>query len=534
MTAVHFRRSCCEEAASIGAERGGDHAGQQNVVSEFGNHFNNAVFSKNREFLPMKTVKTITILLLFLTAPLLLMAGENQPLYNLTVNIEPDAGSISVRGTVDVLPADPAASTFKFDLHETMAINRLLVNGKEASITYGPMQAQLPFPATRGVIVTLPAGTSKGPIHMEIEYDGRMKVLPEFGATEDMSHSLDDQVNARMVELAGYSSWYPQLSFGKRLHVELTVSLPQNWITVCSGKKLEERIENGRVVTRWSSPKDGDIVILGSRDYKKKSFEGAGFHIDVYYTQMPAQFIDSDGTQIVNSLKLYSDLLGNTTVPGGTVKHVFSPKRKGQGKAGFAQPGLIVTSQGLTLEGLAQDPKFSLFQGVAHEVAHYWWNFGYGQGDWINEAFAEYFSAVAMQKLSSDQEFRAIMADYRHQVSELPADAPPLATVPIWTDFVVRYYKGAVMLDTLRQTMGDEKFFQASREFFQTYTGKPTGTVEFRSFWKAKLGAQGSMIDAWMDSTGGVPKVTVHPPASKDRLTRKSGIAGPWPCGPCS
>lgn len=307
-------------------------------------------------------------------------------------------------------------------------------------------------------------------------------------------------VNAHMVELAGYSSWYPQLSFGKRLHTELTVSLPQNWITVCSGKKLEERVENGRVVTRWSSP------ILGSRDCKKRSFEGAGFHIDVYYTQMPAQFVDNDGAQIVNSLKLYSDLLGNTNVPGGTVKHVFSPKRKGQGKAGFAQPGLIVTSQGLTLEGLAQDPKFPLFQGVAHEVAHYWWNFGYGQGDWINEAFAEYFSAVAMQKFSSDQEFRAIMADYRKQVSELAADAPPLATVPIWTDFVVRYYKGAVMLDTLRQTMGDEKFFQASRCSSRVTRDKPTGTGEFRSFWKGKLGAQGGIIDAWLDSSGGMSK----------------------------
>ena len=41
---------------------------------------------------------------------------------------------------------------------------------------------------------------------------------------------------------------------------------------------------------------------------------------------------------------------------------------------------------------------------------------------------------------------------------------------------LVRYYKGAVMLDTWPQTMGDEKFFLASRKFFQTYTGKPTET----------------------------------------------------------
>jgi acyl carrier protein len=73
--------------------------------------------------------------------------------------------------------------------------------------------------------------------------------------------------------------------------------------------------------------------------------------------------------------------------------------------------------------------------------------------------------------------------------------------------FVVRYCKGALMLDALRQTMGNGKFFLASREFFQTHTGKPTGTSEFRSFWKEKLGDQKESLDVWLDSTGGLPKL---------------------------
>ena len=103
------------------------------------------------------------------------------------------------------------------------------------------------------------------------------------------------------------------------------------------------------------------------------------------------------------------------------------------------------------------------------------------------------------------------MADYRKQTSELRADAPSLSTVPPMeqTSFVVRYYKGASMLDTLRQTMGNERFFLASREFFQTYTGKPTGTPEFRSFWKEKLGGQKDLIDVWLDSRGGIPNTAV-------------------------
>jgi hypothetical protein len=459
----------------------------------------------------MQGLRIITLLLL--TIPILLPAEvkSKPPSYDLKVSIEPEASTIAVQGTVEVPLEDTAASTFKFNLHETLAIKKLLVNGKEATFAYAPVESQLPLPASRGVVVNLPPVLSQSRVRMDIEYGGLMKALPEFGASSDWRHALDDQVNARMVELAGYSSWYPQFVFGQSLQLELALSLPQNWTSICSGKKLADRVQEGRALTRWSSPKDMDILILASPNYKVKSFHESGVNLEVYYTQMPERLIEQEGAQIASVLKLYSARLGETNIPGGTIKHVYSPKRKGQGKAGIARPGLIVTSEGLTLEELAHNPKFSLFQGIAHEIGHYWWNFGVGQGDWINEAFAEYFSAIAVQQRSSEEEFRIIMADYRKQSSELPADAPSLSTVPPMeqTSFVVRYYKGALMLDTLRQTMGNERFFLASREFFQTYAGKPTGTPEFRSFWKEKLGSQKDLIDVWLDSRSGIPNTAV-------------------------
>jgi hypothetical protein len=104
-----------------------------------------------------------------------------------------------------------------------------------------------------------------------------------------------------------------------------------------------------------------DILILASPNYKEKSFHESGVNLEIYYTQMPERFIGQEGAQIAGVLKLYSARLGETNIPGGTVKHVYSPKRKGQGKAGIARPGLIVTSEGLALEELALDPTFSLF-----------------------------------------------------------------------------------------------------------------------------------------------------------------------------
>lgn len=90
---------------------------------------------------------------------------------------------------------------------------------------------------------------------------------------------------------------------------------------------------------------------------------------------------------------------------------------------------------------------------------------------------------------------------------------PSLANVPFLNDqhgFVVRYYKGSLMLHKLRELMGDEKFFQACHEFFQTYRGQSIGTTEFRNFWYAKLAPNKDPLTRWLDSPGGIPKGQEH------------------------
>jgi aminopeptidase N len=67
-----------------------------------------------------------------------------------------------------------------------------------------------------------------------------------------------------------------------------------------------------------------------------------------------------------------------------------------------------------------------------------------------------------------------------------------------------------MMLDTLREAVGDEKFFWTCRAFFQTYKGKPTGTPDFRRFWQSKLSGQKNVVDSWLDSRGGL----ISPPSA--------------------
>jgi hypothetical protein len=146
------------------------------------------------------------------------------------------------------------------------------LNGRAVSFSFKATEPTPINPATRYVLVSLPPGVQQGKIQIDIEYGGRLKDLPEFGTFPDQERALDDQINSRLVELANYSSWYPQFFvMGHPLEIKLQVSLPEGWVAICSGKKLEQRVKDGRSITRWSSPTDTDILIAASPNYKEKS-----------------------------------------------------------------------------------------------------------------------------------------------------------------------------------------------------------------------------------------------------------------------
>jgi|SRR5579872_690143 len=428
--------------------------------------------------------------------------------YDLKVMIQPRQGSIQVQGRV-VVPVESSAKTLQFGLHEAFEIKKLRVNGRAATFSFQPGDPSPIFPATRNVLVNLPSSPTARTIQLEMEYGGNLKEIAEFGTYEHQKLALDDQINARMVELANYSSWYPQFFvFGHPIESMLEVSLPEGWTAICSGKKLEVQQKEGAAVTRWSSALDTDILITAAPNYRQKVIPLAGGELEIYYTRLPEAFVEEEGREIAAVMNLFTTRMGGATIPSGTVKHVFSPKHKGQGRAGISRPGMIVTSEGLVMEELAKDPKFSLLQDMAHEIGHFWWNFGSGQGDWINEAFAEYWSAVAVEQIVSKEQFQKVLEGYRSEVRELPPDAPSLATVPFdGSGFVVRYYKGSLMLDWMRQVMGSDQFYAAARDFFQMYRGKSIGTAEFRSFWKQELGDKKDLLDVWLDSGGVRPEL---------------------------
>jgi len=107
------------------------------------------------------------------------------------------------------------------------------------------------------------------------------------------------------------------------------------------------------------------------------------------------------------------------------------------------------------------------------------------------------------------KKFKEYIKEYNKYVAQLLDDAPSISEVPPKNDeigYVIRYYKGALMLDYFRNLLGDETFFEFCRDFYHTLHKTRIGTSEFRSFWSERLGKHNDELEHWLTAKGELPK----------------------------
>lgn len=129
----------------------------------------------------------------------------------------------------------------------------------------------------------------------------------------------------------------------------------------------------------------------------------------------------------------------------------------------------------------------------AHEVAHHWW------GDqvtcrnasemWINEGWASYSEALFKEAIYGQDAYRKYVRDNHKDVllfaHKRDGGRYPVSGVPssiTYGDHV--YNKGADVVHTLRSYMGDEDFFNASKDFLEVNQFSDVGSEDLRDFFQ--------------------------------------------------
>ncbi len=132
---------------------------------------------------------------------------------------------------------------------------------------------------------------------------------------------------------------------------------------------------------------------------------------------------------------------------------------------------------------------------MVHEMSHMWF------GDWVsldswqdiwrNEGFATYIAwmwAARGDPNVLEQQVKQVQLMYENNPSDHPLNDPP----PEQMFGMDSYYRGALLVNDLRQAMGDQAFFQGLQSYLQQYGG---GTASFEQFKAVMEDAAGQPLD---------------------------------------
>lgn len=142
---------------------------------------------------------------------------------------------------------------------------------------------------------------------------------------------------------------------------------------------------------------------------------------------------------------------------------------------------------------------------VVHEIAHMWFGNWVGLDSWSemwrNEGFATYLTLM-WEHRDDPEELELEMAAVASAVEDNENDFP-LGNPPPELLFSFRtYFAGALMVHELRQTVGDDAFFDGLKLYFDRYGGATASDAEFQAIMEE---ASGQSLDAFFAEWLGEP-----------------------------
>jgi hypothetical protein len=394
-------------------------------------------------------------------------------------------------------------------LHKEFAVKSASREGHPLEVTYLDSSKDMLFFSRSGVPIdiSLDRPLKKGEtVQIEIAYGGEMtSVINEVNL-----------ISESLIELALYSSWFPLLHEGTHFTYSLRVTLPLNSVCVTDGELVRKTEEGGKAVYFFRRVRPGiDIPLLASSDLKVKRLDARGFQAALYYRKLEDADAGEFIQQVVDGYRLLERKVGGAAASGSFV-FVASPR----GGWGYSRVPLFVIPEEYMLKILSEkDGKMESMHGSLHEMGHFWWLLANSStsDDWINESLAEFFSLYACEELLGREPVNRVLRQYADRVRSLKDPKPIVETLRTDRDGYVLYYeKGALIWETLRERLGDEKLFSILRKYYADHKSGPPATTQtlIKAFAEETNGETTSLFEEYL-RTPSVPNPRLAPETDK-------------------
>lgn len=259
----------------------------------------------------------------------------------------------------------------------------------------------------------------------------------------------------------------------------VTVDMPSGYVAAASGLKVEESEAGGRVKCTYTLENARDFALVLSDKFQVVSEEVDG--VTVYYYHVSDSNAQVSLSAAADSLRYFSQLFGRYIYPTLSVV-----------QTGFCYGGMEYPALTMIASGLDSD---SGVYTIVHENAHQWWYAMVGSDQvncaWQDEGLAEYSALMFFENntsygftrtgligtaTSSYRAFFSVLGQLNGTVdTSMSRRLDQFAGEYEYNN--IAYNKGLLLFESLRVSLGDEKFINGLQSYFSKYCGK-TATAD--------------------------------------------------------
>lgn len=374
--------------------------------------------------------------------------------YDLRLQVDPQAGYLSVAGSLAYHSPQPGLERARFYLHNQFNIQRVegkRVLGYHFEHTGEPQAPSLPQASVLDIYFNPPLGLNETTL-IQFSYHGELTDWPAESV---------NLVTPDWVELGMHLPWYPLQFDGSPsdLTFTLKVTCPPGYQVGGLGTYLE----NGGEWYFTRTLPTSDIVVAVGRNLETQVFESETNRFILNTSTFGPDAAETLGNDMLWTQERFSGWFGPVRPAEFTL--IESPRTLG---GGYARQGLIVL--GGVNEHEYLDQREAYLRYLAHEAAHAWWWEASDQfwEDWLNESFAEFSALLAIRERFGVESYERFLLRKRDRI---PVDIPlwgfdrASASTPDEQAVVERmlYDKGPLLLHNLCERIGYQRFLELCR-----------------------------------------------------------------------
>lgn len=394
--------------------------------------------------------------------------------YTIDAQINPDTQTITARAAVRFVPLDDQTNALTFELNNALTISRLTDDQGRA--------IQSSRNQDHTVRVTFPAGLPKGqPATLIFNYDGRLT-----GSEESPIYGIKFAAIQNDYAFLLYPArWFPVSGYTvDRFTATMNVTVPQGFTAIGSGNdSVKQNGDTSTYTFQFTKPSfPGDIAVVKGNPVKNST---DGLTTTLYFRGAEAAVANAYGTATAQMVGHFTGVYGLAPSANLTVIETAEGSPNG-----YAAPGLIFLSP----QTIGKDVNANV---LANQVARQWWEVEVSPVNrnhmWLENGMALYSEALWTEHEKGATALEQRMKDL--SIDALTIDNVPLIQTARLEDYSPEYWalsadKGAVVIQMLRTTMGDEKFFEALKNFLQQNAWKSVTTEDFRKAAEAAAGQE--------------------------------------------